>query len=451
MSARVPVVTVAGWLGTGKTTAVTDLVSRLPGRSAVVVNDFGEARIDATILASGASVTDIAGGCLCCTAPEGLAATIEDLLDAVRPDRIFIEPSGLARPQDILDTLSRGGLAARVARGPTLVLVDPSRLADPPEGLREQLDAADVLVANRCDLADDSAVAAFRALAAGLWPGPARVVETRFGVLPTDVVDWPAGHGPRAPERDAPRQGGHDHAGHDHAAHDHDARAHAHARYLARSSVFAPDVLFRFDALRAGLEAPALERVKGLFQTDAGWMRIDRAGGRLHVAATSYRRDSRFDAIAATDAALDALVVALEAARVEEADASVDRLALVDARGIALALDRAALAALPGQVPDVGVVVPGRAGAGVRLREVLALVAPPPDAVFVVRASDGMTTAPVAVPDAGEAVLVHSLDGGPLPEGQGGPFRLLVPPSEGGEKPRCANVKSVVRVRIVGA
>ncbi|MEN9785697.1 MAG: hypothetical protein RLZZ299_961, partial [Pseudomonadota bacterium] len=69
----VPVTVIAGFLGTGKTTLLQRLLPQLPGRSAVVVNDFGTARIDATLLGGAATLTDIPGGCVCCTAPEGLA------------------------------------------------------------------------------------------------------------------------------------------------------------------------------------------------------------------------------------------------------------------------------------------------------------------------------------------------------------------------------------------
>ena len=37
------------------------------------MNDFGEARIDAALLSGGVAVAEIAGGCVCCTAPEALA------------------------------------------------------------------------------------------------------------------------------------------------------------------------------------------------------------------------------------------------------------------------------------------------------------------------------------------------------------------------------------------
>ncbi len=420
-----PVHVVAGFLGAGKTTTVRAWMAAHQGRerAAVVVNDFGEAGVDAALLGDGVAVTNIPGGCVCCTAPAGLARAVATILDEVRPDRIFIEPSGLARPQDVVDMLSRGGLKERVALGPTLVVVDPGATG-PADLVDAQLEAADVLVLNRLDLAAPDAVAAFRGRLATIWPGPARVLETTFGALPPDALAWPEGAGPTVRftrVHDTPSTDG----------------------FRARSWVFPPEVGFSWDRLRAVLLTPGIARFKGLFRGDVGWFRVDVAGGQLHFAATAWRRDNRADLIVGT-ADLDAVAAGIEAALLP-ADAPVteDGVALVDPDGFELRLSREALAALPGQVPDVGAVVPGRAGAGVPLREVLGLVPAPAGARFVVVARDGLTTAPVPV-ESVDGVLVHTLDGGPLPDKQGGPFRLLAPTGSS-----CANVKGVARIRVL--
>jgi DMSO/TMAO reductase YedYZ molybdopterin-dependent catalytic subunit len=87
-------------------------------------------------------------------------------------------------------------------------------------------------------------------------------------------------------------------------------------------------------------------------------------------------------------------------------------------------------------------------GSAVPLAEVLALAAPSPGARFVLVASDGMTTVPLSVREAAGALVVHSLHGAELTAGQGGPFRVLVP-AAAGEKPTCASVKGLVRVRLL--
>ena len=93
---------------------------------------------------------------------------------------------------------------------------------------------------------------------------------------------------------------------------------------------------------------------------------------------------------------------------------------------------------------DVAARVPGRVGTAVLLRDVVGLLSAPSDARVVLSAADGMITEPIRVDALGDALLVYALDGQPLPKGQGGPFRVLVP--AGGT---CANVKALTRIRIL--
>src|SRR5205814_316138 len=58
-------------------------------------------------------------------------------------------------------------------------------------------------------------------------------------------------------------------------------------------------------------------------------------------------------------------------------------------------------------------------------------------------ADDGYASAPTDLAEVRDGVLVHSLGDGPLPDDQGGPFRLLIPSDVA-----CANVKGVVRIAI---
>lgn len=420
-----PVHVISGFLGAGKTTTIRAWMAAHQGRerAAVIVNDFGEAGVDAALLEEGVAITNIPGGCVCCTAPAGLARAVAAILDEVRPDRLFIEPSGLARPQDVVDMLSRGGLKERVALGPTVVVVNPAA-PGPADLSHVLLEAADVLVLNYVDQADAAAIAAVRARVAALWPGPARVLETSFGALPEDALGWPEGAGPAVRYtrvHDAPSTEG----------------------FRARSWVFPPETRFSWDRLRPVLRAPGIARFKGLFTGDVGWFRVDVAGGQVHFAATAWRRDNRADLIVDASADLDAIAAGIEAAIVvEDTPAPLDGVTLVDADGFELHVSRAALSAIPGQVPDVGVVVAGRAGAGVALADLLALVPAVRGASFVVVASDGLTTPPAPVAGV-DGVLVYALDGGPLPESQGGPYRLLAPKGS-----TCANVKGVVRIRV---
>jgi 2-dehydropantoate 2-reductase len=111
-----------------------------------------------------------------------------------------------------------------------------------------------------------------------------------------------------------------------------------------------------------------------------------------------------------------------------------------------LTLDRDALAKLPAdhQVPDVGAIVPGARGYGIRLKALLEMPAPDIGADHVTfHSGDGQFAASLSLAQAMEhGILIYQLDGKALPEARGGPFRLVTP----GMGDLCAHVKGVTRI-----
>lgn len=431
---------IAGFLGAGKTTTLLSLLRRLEGeRVAVVVNDFGESAIDRSVVeATGLALEEIRGACLCCTAPEGFAGTVAALLDGVAPSRIFVEPTGLARPADLVDTLRRAPFADRVAIGPLLVVLDPHQLVGPSaDEVRAQAEVADVLVVNRTDLASPAELAAVDAWLEGVWPPPARVIRTAHGEVPLDALD--AAGGPAAPRRSAPtRDPGHGHV--------------AVSRSWSADAVFVRARLMEaLEALRGGAAGHSV-RFKGLVRTEEGVELFELAGGRLHARPADHRRDSRLDLVLAREGArpevLDALFAAALRRPGEAPPDGVVEVALPG--GGRRVFGRDALAALPDGVGDVGALIPGRTGEAARLAALFdaAGVSPKHTVVFVAR--DGFVTPPVPAAELRHGLLLHGQNGAPLPPSQGGPFRLLVP-GDAGPGGACANVKGVVRIAVRGA
>ena len=112
-----------------------------------------------------------------------------------------------------------------------------------------------------------------------------------------------------------------------------------------------------------------------------------------------------------------------------------------------VSFDRAAIAALPEEHQlDVSTVMPGMQGRGIRLKGLLDVPSLAIEADHVVfHSSDGKYSACLTLQQAKEyGVLVYELAGAPLPEPNGGPFRLVTP----GLGDLCANVKQVARIEV---
>jgi G3E family GTPase len=159
----IPVTVVTGALGSGKTTLI-GRVLRDPdfGRTAVIVNEFGEIPLDHDLIASAdESVLTLATGCLCCTVQTDLARTMLDLAgrrDAglLAYDRVLIETSGLSDPAPLVQALLGDAGIAATHRPPFLVtLVDALHgeptLAERPEA-RRQVAMADRVLISKTDL-----------------------------------------------------------------------------------------------------------------------------------------------------------------------------------------------------------------------------------------------------------------------------------------------------------
>lgn len=445
---QIPLHVIAGFLGAGKTTLIrAQLAARRAENVAVIVNDFGEAGFDELELQRGDAepfrITNIPGACVCCTAPEGFVEALGAVIDN-RPGRILIEPTGLARPQDIIDTVRRSPHAACVALQPVVVLVDPGALdfEQPGELMREQIQAADVLVASRADLASPEVLERFDKFAAELWPPPLQVVHSTRGELDPGIMQWPAD------ESEAlPRASGHAKGGHNHSVHG----------YAARTWKWSPEAVFSKNRLTDAIArvatggcGAALSRLKGIFRTQEGVFRLEVAGGVVDEGPSSFRRDSRVDVIVQSEdpSSLDAAGALLEAALLSDAERalSAERIEVLLGDGRAHLLDRERLLEVPVQIADVSKLFPKRRGSAASIGSLWAELDLPTQGHAILVAGDGFASEPVSIETLCEGVLLHSLDGDPLPIAQGGPFRLLIPESASPPSGACANVKGVAKV-----
>lgn len=301
---------ITGFLGSGKTTLLCHLLAARPAGEqwAVLVNEFGEIGIDGALLADrGATLKEIPGGCLCCV--NGLPMQVGlNMLLKNRPDRLLIEPTGLGHPRQVLEMLSAPVYQSWLQLNATLTLLDARQLADPrvvaDENFRDQLAAADIIIANKRDCWEDEDRQRLTDWQQQMQP-PRPVIATEFGRIPSGLLDTP-----RQP-RDLPLPHHHHHH-HPHTTKPASGlaalqlegaarwrRALNHGQgYSACGWLFDSDTLFDAAALLEWVRQAPVDRIKGVMRIREGTMRINRQAKELQsetLAATPS--DSRIEII----------------------------------------------------------------------------------------------------------------------------------------------------------
>ncbi|MGX7826998.1 CobW family GTP-binding protein [Actinokineospora sp. 24-640] len=213
---RIPVVVVAGFLGSGKTSLLNHLLRTADGRRiGVIVNDFGRINIDAMAVAAQVdSMVTLGNGCLCCAVDASDLEAMLATLAGADVDAIVIEASGLAEPP----AMARMVLACPGVEFAGLVeVVDAAEFAATRERhpqIDKHLRYADLVLLNKFEHADDGLLALVRELAGG-----EPVVPTSFGrvdpALLFDPVERPEPAGRQLSFFDLEDHGEHIHAGYE--------------------------------------------------------------------------------------------------------------------------------------------------------------------------------------------------------------------------------------------
>ncbi|MDR2421157.1 MAG: cobalamin biosynthesis protein P47K [Oscillospiraceae bacterium] len=190
------VIILGGFLGSGKTTALLQMARYLVSRGGVVIieNEIGEVGVDDKFLRSGGlAVRNLFSGCACCTVSGDLTAAAREIREKENPEFLVIETTGVAYPLNMRENLAYAlGVESRIA-----ILADAARwnrLVGTLEGLiAGQLEGADAVLINKCDLSDEETLAKIEADILGLEPNAKIFRVSALSGIPDSV--WGAATG----------------------------------------------------------------------------------------------------------------------------------------------------------------------------------------------------------------------------------------------------------------
>lgn len=278
--APIPVTIITGFLGSGKTTLILNLIPQLPRsyKLALLKNEYGDVAVDSTLASevSISGVRELLNGCICCNLVGQLGDALFELKNEVNPDRIVIETSGSAFPATLAMEVSR---IARENEGSFVLdgvvsVIDVENwkgYADTSVTASMQAKYTDLIVFNKWELVDEMAFEKCLDRVGDLDVQTAWV-KSRKGVVDLGVVVGIDGALITKKEEEYGRDvvqvqevGGHDHHGHEHYENHQDEVEVLSVVLKAGDDTTAPGInLEEFEELLLSAPKDEVYRIKGL-------------------------------------------------------------------------------------------------------------------------------------------------------------------------------------------
>ena len=171
---------VMGFLGSGKTSFINACITHFQQQEkwAILVNEAGQIGIDEKLLTGNAdhdlAIRQVSGGCICCTSQLPLQIALARLTSEYRPDRLWIEPTGLAHPRELIEQLSAAHWQTALSLKSAISIVNARHWQDSRyrdnEGYQAHVRFCDVVVINRFHGLDDTQKTQLTAWVKGLNP-----------------------------------------------------------------------------------------------------------------------------------------------------------------------------------------------------------------------------------------------------------------------------------------
>jgi len=271
----IPICLITGFLGTGKTTLLKRIVTQNRDRKWIyLINEFSVLDVDGAIVSKeNPDVVSIPGGSIFCrclvTEFIGQMTQIHQQHDSI--EGVVIEASGMADPSVIADMLRETKLDQHFELANIVSIVEPRSfraLIHTLPNIIHQVEAADLVLLNKCDLFDEKRIAETEQAVFNIKPNAHLIRCTKgevdFPMFGTSKTQHTELHGEYAKCRDP--------------------------NYSTFTTEF-PHPINLADLKQLILENEAsIYRVKGYFQSLEGWLHFDYSKAGFEIIPTSEKK-----------------------------------------------------------------------------------------------------------------------------------------------------------------
>ncbi|OAS14980.1 CobW family GTP-binding protein [Paenibacillus oryzisoli] len=243
---RIHVYVLSGFLGSGKTTLLTkaiDYFTEAGRKPAVIMNEIGEVNLDGQLIANEVPMSELLGGCICCSSRGDLATALNELVTTEQPDLIFVESTGIANPMEIIDEITDASLILPIELSALITVVDAPQLLElnrTSRGktyrlMRDQIRCANLLLLNKTDLLQGVALQEVHDLVRE-WNPYADLHYTVFSQIDIQLIeDIHTEDSAGSPVQGQPEEASVPHSHEHHQGHDHH---HSHNHVMAYTHFF---------------------------------------------------------------------------------------------------------------------------------------------------------------------------------------------------------------------
>lgn len=196
MGGQAQVYLVTGFLGSGKTTFINNLLRQFPPERKLLIleNEFGEVGIDGTLLTGEKENLEIReiskGSVFCACVKTDFIKALLEIAQKIRPDVLIIEATGVADPSDLERDLALPIFDGYFELKEQVCIIDAANFLEASKvfaSLEKQLKTSSLFIINKVDLVSQDQVVKIKDFIGQRHPHP-RFYETTYGKIDVAAV-----------------------------------------------------------------------------------------------------------------------------------------------------------------------------------------------------------------------------------------------------------------------